>query len=214
MADPSAAPAAKKGPQAEHPAPAAPVAPLDVLEAVPVSGVTLSNPTNPVVFLDVSIDGAAAGRVKIELYADKAPRTAENFRQLCTGATKRNGLPAGYKDAPILRVVPNLVVQGGDFVRRDGTGTFSIYGDVFTDEPAALALSHDRPGVVSMANAGKDRNGCQFMVTLQPATSLDGKHAVVGQVVAGMDVLHKLEGVALRGDRPIPPVVISMCGQL
>jgi peptidyl-prolyl isomerase H (cyclophilin H) len=189
-------------------------APIDELDAVPVAGVQLKSPRNPVVFFDVTIDGIAAGRVVIELYADVAPKTAENFRQLCTGDTKLNGVAAGYKSAPFHRVVPGFVVQAGDFISRDGTGTFSIYGDVFADEAAALSLKHDGPGVVSMANSGKDRNGCQFFIALQPAPKLDGVHAVVGRVLKGMDVVSRIESQQLRGATPAVPCVISECGQL
>jgi peptidyl-prolyl isomerase H (cyclophilin H) len=186
---------------------------IDALDVVPVAGVTPSNPRNPVVFLDVSIDAIAIGRIKIELYADVCPKTAENFRQLCTGETKRNGLPAGYKSVPFHRVVPGFVVQGGDCVNRDGTGTFSIYGDVFEDESTALQLKHDRAGVVSMANPGmKDRNSCQFFITLNPAPKLDGLHAVVGQVVAGGEIVQRIE--AARINSASSACVITECGQL
>uniref|UniRef100_A0A7S1MA24 Peptidyl-prolyl cis-trans isomerase n=1 Tax=Neobodo designis TaxID=312471 RepID=A0A7S1MA24_NEODS len=189
-------------------------APIDELDAVPVPGVELTHPHNPVVFLDVGIDGRAAGRIKLELFADKTPKTAENFRQLCCGEAKRNGLPAGYKGATFHRVVPKFVVQGGDFVAGDGTGSFSIYGDYFRDEEAALQLKHDGEGVLSMANAGKDRNGSQFFITVAPSPKLDGVHAVFGRVVSGMDVVRKIEGVNLKGATPGVPVTITECGQL
>ena len=202
---------AKEQPQKRH---TTETAPIDELDAVPVPGVELSNPTNPVVFFDVAIDGRAAGRIKVELFADKTPKTAENIRQLCCGEAKRNGLPAGYKGAPFHRVVPGFVVQGGDFVAGDGTGSFSIYGDYFRDEEAALQLKHDTEGIVSMANSGKDRNGSQFFITVAPAPKLDGVHAVFGRVVAGLDVVRKIEGVNLKGATPSVPVVMVECGQL
>ena len=189
-------------------------APIDELDAVAVKDVELLNARNPVVFFDVAVDGKAAGRVKIELFADRAPKTAENFRQLCCGETKRGGLPAGYKGAPFHRVVPGFVVQGGDFIAGDGTGSFSIYGDYFRDEASALELKHDREGVLSMANTGKDRNGCQFFITVAPSPKLDGVHAVFGRVVSGMDVVRKVESVNLRGATPVVPVVMTECGQL
>jgi peptidyl-prolyl isomerase H (cyclophilin H) len=189
---------------------------VDVLDAVPIVGVTRSNPGNPVVFLDFSIGGKQARRVKLELFLDRVPKTSENFRQLCTGETLNAGLPAGYKGSPIHRVVPGVIVQGGDFIRRDGTGTHSIYGDFFEDEETGLSLKHDGPGVLSMANvAGTNRAGCQFVITLDSASALDGKHVVFGRVVDGMEVVRDIARVPLTaGFAPVDSVVIVECGEL
>lgn len=99
---------------------------------------------NPVVFFDISIAGIAAGRIKMELFADICPRTAENFRQFCTGQTKRNSLPVGYKGCSFHRVIKGFMLQGGDFINSDGTGRYSIYGDHFNDEN--FSLRHTGPG--------------------------------------------------------------------
>ncbi|MCO5594687.1 hypothetical protein L7F22_048720 [Adiantum nelumboides] len=128
-----------------------------------------------------------AGRIKMELFSDIVPKTAENFRQLCTGEHRINHTPIGYKGCLFHRVVRDFMVQGGDFLNGDGTGKQSIYGDQFEDE--AFKLGHDAPGLLSMANSGPNTNGCQ------PCTYLDGKHVVFGKVVDGLLTLRKIENV-------------------
>ena len=114
---------------------------------------------NPVVFFDISIAGVAAGRIKMELFADVCPKTAENFRQFCTGEFKKNNLSLGYKACPFHRVIKGFMLQGGDFENADGTGKFSIYGSSFPDEN--FSLRHTSAGLLSMANSGPNSNGCQ-----------------------------------------------------
>ena len=168
--------------------------------------------THPVVvFLDISIGARGIGRIQIELLTSAAPRTCENFRQLCTGEFKRNGIPIGYKGAPMHRVVPRSLVQGGDFMRRDGTGTTSIYGDFFPDEPSPLP--HDA-GMVAMANSGPNTNGCQFYITTGACRELDGKNVVFGRVIDGMNVVRLIEEVPLSGTTPKLPVTITQCGEM
>lgn len=106
---------------------------------------------NPVVFFDITLGGEPLGRIKMELFTDVVPRTAENFRQFCTGETKNSaGRPQGYKNCRIHRVVPQFMVQGGDFLNGDGTGSISIYGTrYFADEN--FKLRHDTAGLMSMA---------------------------------------------------------------
>ncbi|CAG8484569.1 22912_t:CDS:2 [Dentiscutata erythropus] len=160
---------------------------------------------NPIVFFDISIGGQPAGRMKIELFADVVPKTAENFRQLCTGEHKKNGVPQGYKSATFHRVIKDFMVQGGDFVKADGTGSFSIYGEKFSDEN--FELKHNGPGLLSMANSGPNTNGCQ-------CDFLDGKHVVFGKLIDGLLTLRKIENVSTGpGNRPKLPVVITECGQ-
>lgn len=122
------------------------------------------NPNNPVVFFDINIgQNQLAGRIKMELWADLCPKTAENFRQLCTGELRKAGLPQGYKGCPFHRVIKDFMVQGGDFLKGDGTGATSIYGGRFNDEN--FIARHTGPGVLSMANSGPNSNGCQFFIT-------------------------------------------------
>ncbi|KAF0532943.1 cyclophilin-like domain-containing protein [Gigaspora rosea] len=167
---------------------------------------------NPIVFFDISIGGQPAGRMKIELFADVVPKTAENFRQLCTGEHKKNGVPQGYKSATFHRVIKDFMVQGGDFVKADGTGSFSIYGEKFPDEN--FDLKHSGPGLLSMANSGPNTNGCQFFITCAKCDFLDGKHVVFGKLIDGLLTLRKIENVSTGpGNRPKLPVVITECGQ-
>jgi peptidyl-prolyl isomerase H (cyclophilin H) len=174
---------------------------------------SLLHASNPVVFLDVSLSGQVVGRIKIELFAHLVPRTAENFRQLCTGEYLKNSIPQGYKNAPFHRIIKDFMIQGGDFVRGDGSGSASIYGDMFEDE--GFFMNHSGPGLVSMANSGANTNGCQFFITCAPCDFLDGKNVVVGRVLEGMSAVRKIEETSVGVlNRPKVPVVISECGQM
>ncbi|XP_041377542.1 peptidyl-prolyl cis-trans isomerase H-like [Gigantopelta aegis] len=172
-----------------------------------------SNPDNPIVFFDIQIGTVEAGRVKFELFADKVPQTAENFRKFCTGEHKRDGVPLGYKGSSFHRVIKDFMVQGGDFLNNDGTGLMSIYGGPFADE--SFVMRHTGPGMLSMANSGKDTNGCQFFITCAKCDFLDGKHVVFGKVVDGLLVLRKIENVPTGpNNKPKLPVLVSECGEM
>nr|ABI20435.1 cyclophilin A [Trypanosoma evansi] len=167
-------------------------------------------PTNPKVYFDVSIAGQAAGRITFELFADAVPKTAENFRALCTG---EKGF--GYAGSGFHRTIPQFMCQGGDFTRHNGTGGKSIYGEKFPDESfAGKAGKHFGAGTLSMANAGPNTNGSQFFICTAPTQWLDGKHVVFGQVLEGMDVVKAMEAVGSQGGSTSKPVKIDSCGQL
>jgi peptidylprolyl isomerase len=174
----------------------------------------MTEQTNPRVFFDITIGGEPAGRIVMELRADVTPKTAENFRALCTGekGMGRAGKPLHYKGSAFHRIIPEFMCQGGDFTQGNGTGGESIYGMKFEDEN--FELKHTAPGLLSMANAGPGTNGSQFFLTTVETPWLDGKHVVFGSVVEGMDVVRKMEAVGSRSGRTSEPVVIADCGQL
>uniref|UniRef100_A0A452IV20 Peptidyl-prolyl cis-trans isomerase n=3 Tax=Durocryptodira TaxID=1579337 RepID=A0A452IV20_9SAUR len=175
--------------------------------------VLAANPNNPVVFFDVSIGGQEIGRMKVELFADVVPKTAENFRQFCTGEFRKDGVPIGYKGSTFHRVIKDFMIQGGDFVNGDGTGVASIYRGPFADEN--FKLRHSAPGLLSMANSGPSTNGCQFFITCSKCDWLDGKHVVFGKIVDGLLVMRKIENVPTGpNNKPKLPVVISQCGEM
>ena len=168
---------------------------------------------NPKVFFDMSIGGAPAGRIVMELRSDVVPKTAENFRALCTGeqaGPDRN--PLHFKGSAFHRVIPDFMCQGGDFTKGDGTGGSSIYGGKFRDEN--FILKHTGPGILSMANVGPDTNGSQFFLCTMKTAWLDGDNVVFGKVTEGMDVVKNIEAEGTQNGETKSEVTIADCGQL
>jgi len=171
----------------------------------------------PRVYFDLAIGGEAIGRVTMVLYADTVPKTAENFRALCTGekgdCEGKPETPLHYKGCSFHRVIPGFMIQGGDFTNGDGTGGESIYGAKFADE--AFLDKHRGAGLLSMANAGPGTNGSQFFITAAATPHLDGRHVVFGRVLEGMDVVAKVENTPTdANDKPKAEVTIVDCGEL
>lgn len=173
-----------------------------------------SDPNNPVVYFDIAIDDEPPQRIEIELFKNLVPKTAENFRALCTGekGLAQCGKPLHYKGTIFHRLVKNFMIQGGDFQNANGTGGESIYGGKFDDEN--FKCKHLKRGYLSMANSGKNTNGSQFFITFKETPWLDGRHVVFGCVKSGMAYLDELEAVPTEGERPQKTIRIVDCGEV
>ncbi|KAL6584599.1 hypothetical protein OROMI_003888 [Orobanche minor] len=161
------------------------------------------------VYFDVEI-----GRIVFGLFGKTVPKTAENFRALCTGekGIGKSGKPLYFKGSKFHRIIPSFMIQGGDFTNGDGTGGESIYGEKFKDEN--FKIKHTGPGLLSMANAGKNTNGSQFFITTVTTSWLDGRHVVFGKLLSGMDVFYKMEAEGTQSGSPKSLVTLADSGEL
>mmetsp|Transcript_8124 Transcript_8124/g.19992 ORF Transcript_8124/g.19992 Transcript_8124/m.19992 type:complete len:198 (-) Transcript_8124:126-719(-) len=166
------------------------------------------------VFFDIEIEGGEGGRVVLGLFGKTVPKTAENFRALCTGekGVGKKGKPLHYKGSTFHRVIPNFMLQGGDFTDGNGRGGESIYGEKFADEN--FELKHEGPFYLSMANSGANTNGSQFFITTVKTPWLDGRHVVFGKVLEGEDVVKRVEGVGSNSGTTSSVVTIADSGEL
>ena len=182
-----------------------------------ILGLTLAEPlaeiTNKVYF-DITVDGKEAGRIVFGLFGKEVPKTVENFRALCTGENGMGtkGKKLHYEGSSFHRIIPGFMAQGGDFTDGNGRGGESIYGNKFDDEN--FNIKHTKPGLLSMANAGRNTNRSQFFITFIVTNWLDGKHTVFGEVIEGMDLVKELEQVGSQSGATSKKVTIAASGEL
>lgn len=165
------------------------------------------------VFFSITIGGHRAGKIVIKLFHKTVPKTAANFKALCTGekGVGRQGKPLHFKGCSFHRVIKDFMLQGGDFTHNNGLGGESIYGETFKDEN--FKYKHNKPGMLSMANAGPDTNGSQFFITTVETPHLDNKHVVFGKVIKGMKIVRRIENLKVNNDdKPLEKVIIADCG--
>jgi len=175
----------------------------------------MASADRPRTYFDITVGDKPLGRIVFSLYADLVPRTAENFRALCTGekGTGKSGKQLTYEGSGFHRVIKGFMCQGGDFTAGNGTGGESIYGEKFEDE--AFPVNHEKPFLLSMANAGPNTNGSQFFITCDKTPHLDGKHVVFGEVIKGKSVVRQIESFpTASGDVPASPIKIAKSGEL
>jgi hypothetical protein len=186
------------------------------VEAIPIKENTKDkidlNDLTTLPYFDISINNIPEGRVVFQLFDEEVPKTCKNFRYLCSNGFNNKSKPE-YEGSSFHRVIKDFMIQGGDITKGDGTGGYSIYGEQFADEN--FNLTHNQPGMLSMANAGPNTNNSQFFITLKETPWLDNKHVVFGIVLSGFDIIKKIENIdTTNGDKPDLDVIINKCGLL
>ena len=166
------------------------------------------------VYFDINIDGKPSGRIVFGLFGNTVPKTARNFKELCTGenGVDSNGIKLHYKGSIFHRIIPNFMIQGGDFTNFNGTGGHSIYGNKFEDENFKIA--HSAPGYLSMANAGPNTNGSQFFITTVVTSWLDGRHVVFGKVIENFELVKKIESLGSSNGSTKSRIEVADSGEL
>jgi cyclophilin family peptidyl-prolyl cis-trans isomerase len=168
--------------------------------------------TNLNPYFDIKIGDDPPERVIFQLFDEEVPKTCKNFRYLCSNGIFNKDKPS-YQDTSFHRIIKDFMLQGGDITRGDGTGGYSIYGEEFDDEN--FNLTHNQPGMLSMANAGPNTNNSQFFITLKKTPWLDNKHVVFGIVISGFDTVKKIETLETDDkDKPLTNVIIVKSGLL
>jgi peptidyl-prolyl cis-trans isomerase B (cyclophilin B) len=176
-----------------------------VLVAAIIAAASAELVTKEAIFI-VTIGGRPVGTIKLALFGQTVPKTVENFATICNPGWEGRS----YAGSPFHRVISNFMIQGGDVVRGDGTGSTSIYGGPFDDEN--FNIKHTGPGFLSMANSGPNTNGCQFFITTVATSWLDGYHVVFGKVIEGMEIVRTIESSPTgSNDRPLDAVLVAGC---
>jgi len=166
--------------------------------------------TNSQPFFDISVGDQYIGRIIFQLFDEEVPKTCKNFRYLCSTGLLNKSSPS-YQETIMHRVIKDFMIQGGDITRGDGTGGYSIYGEHFDDEN--FNLTHNQPGMLSMANSGPNTNNSQFFITIKKTPWLDNKHVVFGIIISGFEIIKKIEDMKTdSNDKPLENIIISKCG--
>mmetsp|Transcript_26478 Transcript_26478/g.30772 ORF Transcript_26478/g.30772 Transcript_26478/m.30772 type:complete len:217 (-) Transcript_26478:1398-2048(-) len=164
------------------------------------------------VYLDVEINGVES-KIVIGLFGELVPKTVENFKSLCAcdkGLGELSDEPLCYKNTKFHRIIPNFMIQAGDFTHFNGQGGESIYGGKFEDE--SFEIKHNKRYLVSMANSGPHTNGSQFFINTVKTSWLDGKHVVFGTVLEGKSTVDLIETYGTNSGVPKTEVIIKDSG--
>ena len=162
------------------------------------------------VAITVSLDGETmTDKLVLGLFGNNTPKTVENFRDICAVPDlEEGGVTLSYDGSPFHRIIPNFMIQGGDFTNRNGTGGRSKWGAKFNDEN--FDVGHAK-WVISMANAGPNTNGSQFFITTSETPWLDGRHTVFGRLLMGKTLALKMEKQGSSSGRTKVPVIFESC---